>query len=130
MHKKFQKNYRGCGEQLLFFWLIWLGMTQDINGKPWCLRIKAIKMMLPWNGSWIHWSLNKKTYSCKEFSWYCCLGDQPLEGHHGVWQSPIQLSFRKSIIFINPTSTCIMILSSIQLPRSLCAYHQSCFHLQ
>jgi len=27
MHKKFQKNLRVCGEQLLFFWLIWHGMT-------------------------------------------------------------------------------------------------------
>src|SRR6218665_625206 len=44
------------------------------------------------------------------------------------YESPIQLLFHQSIIFINPTSTSITILSSILLPRSLYFYHQSCFH--
>ena len=63
------------------------------------------------NGSWIHnvWAISR-------------LG-ATLE-----YESPIQFPFEQSIIFINPTSTSIMILSSIPLPQSLfsliwhCAY--------
>ena len=57
-------------------------------------------------------------------------GDWPFGRHVGVQQSPIQLPFQQSIIFISPTSTYITILSSIPLPRSLCCYRQYCFHLQ
>src|SRR6218665_2691904 len=50
--------------------------------------------------------------------------------YNTIRPSPIQLPSQQRIIFINPTSTCTTILSSIPLPCSLCFYHQSCFHLQ